>query len=356
MKIALVNVTKPISGTGDGVTEYTYQLYEKLKRSPGVDVDCFYAIEETRRNNLTGLLYTQTLFKQKAIQLAHKDYDIIHITNQEAGFVSKILRKNGSRAKIVTTIHDTMRLRNDLHRGVLQKTYNKLVSGSVADAMKYSDFLIFYESGTLQNAKKLFKFQKYENIALGIRDDLIQKKIPAKRASKKFVIGYLGSFAFSKNVMLILKAANELKSNNRYVFNIYGTGEERDNLLRYKIENELGNVNFLGFAPESRKRQIYDSFDVFVFPALGAPHNFPPLEAMARGVPVIVSKQGEYIPEIRKVCIPAKDETDLARIIMSLDQKGYPNRLKRSAMAYAHSISWSETTRKTLNVYRNLLD
>ncbi len=354
MKIALVNVTKPVSGTGDGVTEYTYQLYEKLRRIKGNKVDRFYAIDETKRNNVAGLLYTQTLFKTKLDKLLKEDYDIIHITNHEAGFVAKAAKKS-SRAKVVTTIHDTMRLRDDLHKGLLQKTYNHFVKKSMTDAIKYSDFILFYDSGTEENTKELFKLKGYENIALGIKDDIVKTKIPKKSKHNKFIIGYLGSFMYSKNVIMILKAAKLLLKEKEYRFRIYGTGAERENLLNYKKENNLSNVQFLGFAPEPKKREIYDGFDVFAWPALGAPHNFPPLEAMARGLPVIVAKSGEYIPEIRKHCILADDEKDLAHIITKLNAKGYDKEFARKATEFARSISWDETARKTMQVYKKVL-
>src|SRR5208282_3258189 len=108
MKIAIVNTTKPISGTGDGVTEYSYQLYEKLKSIKGNKVDLFYSLKKTKRNNALGLLYTQTLFKRRIPELIKGNFDIIHITNQEVGFVAKLVKKDKSNAKVITTIHDTM--------------------------------------------------------------------------------------------------------------------------------------------------------------------------------------------------------------------------------------------------------
>jgi glycosyltransferase involved in cell wall biosynthesis len=355
MRIALVNVTKPESGTGDGVTEYTYRLYEKLRRIKGNKVSLFYSIKETKRNNIRGLLYTQTLFRHKLKPLLEGNYDIIHITNQEVGFVARAVKNSNSKAKVVTTIHDTMRLRSELHKGLMQKSYNVFVSRSIHDAIKFSEFIIFYESGTEENIKKLCRIKNYANIPLGIKDDIIKTKIPKRKKHNRFVVGYLGSFMYSKNVIMILKAARLMLKDKQYQFKIYGTGAERDNLLKYKEDHDLDNVEFMGFAQESKKRQIYDSFDAFAWPALGTPHNFPPLEAMARGLPVIASKKGEYIKEIRANLLLANDEYDLVKTIRSIRENGYDKKFAKKATAYARSISWDETAGKTMSVYRRII-
>ena len=67
-------------------------------------------------------------------------------------------------------------------------------------------------------------------------------------------------------------------------------------------------IEFMGFAPDDKIVQIYDSFDVFVFPSTYEGFGIPIIEAMSRGLPVIINKEGRIPEEVRKYCFEAKDE------------------------------------------------
>ena len=59
MKIALINTIKPAEGTGDGMTEYTYQLYSRFSESNSVDL--IYSVDKLIRNNVK-VLYSRYNF------------------------------------------------------------------------------------------------------------------------------------------------------------------------------------------------------------------------------------------------------------------------------------------------------
>ena len=90
MKIALINTIRPAEGTGDGMTEYTYQLYTRLQKSN--EVDLIYSVDKLVRNNVKGLLYTNTLFKlfcemiiEHYSELYGIDYAILRFANVTGG-------------------------------------------------------------------------------------------------------------------------------------------------------------------------------------------------------------------------------------------------------------------------------
>ncbi|MDE1849816.1 MAG: glycosyltransferase family 4 protein [Candidatus Micrarchaeota archaeon] len=352
MKVAIVNVTKPVSGTGDGMTEYTYQLIKNLGRE-GVRVGSFYALTETRRRNMLGLARAQTLLRNKVAGIIAGNYDIVHITNQEAGFVAKELKKQGYYGRIVTTVHDTMRLRDDLHRGAKQKIYNYLVRHHVKDAMDYSDELIFDEPKTMKELGSFGRFGRYKIVFLGVDERFAAKK--AKRKGPKFVVGYLGSFAHNKNVGFVLRAAELMRNEKGFRFDIYGSGGEIDSLVSYKKANGLENVRFLGFAPENRKREIYDGFDAFVFPTVGEVWSIPIMEAMARELPVIIPRSSDIVGSVREHCLEVKDEKGMASLLSKLRKRGVDSGFVKDAAKFARSLTWRRTARETLKHYRELL-
>ncbi|MDE1851453.1 MAG: glycosyltransferase family 4 protein [Candidatus Micrarchaeota archaeon] len=354
MKVAIVNLTKPVSGTGDGMTEYTFQLVKNMKMIKGVEVVSFYALEETRRRNVVGLVAAQPILGGKVNAIVKGNFDIVHITNQEAGFVARMLKRKGCKAKILTTVHDTMRLRTDLHRGIKQGAYNHMVRGHIRDAVDYSDELLFDEPKTVAELKRFRSFGRYKVVFLGV-DERFLGKVKNSHEGESFVVGYLGSFAHNKNVGFILRTAKLLRKEKGIKFSIYGSGGEIDALKAYKNDNELSNVDFMGFAPEVRKREIYDSFDAFVFPTLGEDFSLPILEAMASGSVVIIPKSSELVGFQRKHCMEANNEKGLASLLIRLKERGPNKSFIRKAAEFARSLTWKETAKNTLAEYKGLL-
>jgi len=356
MRIALVSTIRPTSGTGIGITEYTYQLAEHIKAiDKSIKIDNIYAISKPKRNNVSGLLYTNTIFRLKVKELARKNYDILHITDHEIGFVAKILKKAGSNAKIITTIHDLSRFEKGLHKGITQCIYNKLVQGNIKDAINYSDYLLCNSSQTYETVK--VRFDKKANMRVipnGINDSIINTDIPIKHKDKIFTVGYIGALMKHKNVIFILQAAKWLDT-AEFNFLIYGTGVDMPMLKKFKEVNSLSNVCIKGYLKEKYKVKVYDSFSVFAFPSLYEGFGFPILEAQARGLPVIIYKYGKIPKEVRRYCFEAESPEHMAQIIENLKENGYNEKERKKAIEYARSFTWERTAKKTLNVYKDEL-
>jgi len=356
MKVALVSTVKPSSGTGLGISEYTYQLTKHLKVvDKNLKIDSIYAVSEPKRNNIIGLLYTNTIFKLKVKKLAKQDYDIVHITDHEIGFVAKILKKSGSSAKVVTTIHDLARFEKGLHRGLIQSLYNKLVQGSINDAIKYSDYILCNSSQTYETIESRFgKKANMKVILHGVSEDLLNAKIPSKHKNSIFTVGYIGALMKHKNVIFILKVA-KLLDKSGFRFLIYGTGVDMPMLEKFKEDNDLGNVYIKGYLREEDKVKGYDSFDAFAFPSLYEGLGYPILEAQARGLPVIIYKYAKIPKEVRRYSFEAESPEHMAQIIEELKENGYNEKERKKAMKYARSFTWERCGRETLEAYQKVL-
>ena len=357
MKIALINTIKPEPGSGDGITEYTYQLYSKLKGKNKIDL--VYGVEESKRNDVKGNLIIHSIFKSKIRKLAKSDYDIIHITHQELGFAAKMLKQAGSKAKIIMSVHDLMRLdeheKRDFHKGLLQSTFNYLVSSSIRDGLEYSDMIIFSASTVQKDSTKRFKINNYRTTLLGPKEAFRKATIPKKKRGKYFNIGWIGALAFRKNTIFMLKTALLMKDDDQYKFIIWGSGAEKQNLINFKEEHKLDNVSFMGFAPEKGLMDIYDGFDVFFYPSLEEGSSLPILDGQARGLPAIVYKDNHMDLEVTKYCFAAKDPKDAVGIIKKLAAKGYDAKSRAKSTAYARSFSWDRVAKETYQIYKELL-
>ncbi len=215
----LINANKPEPGTGDKITEYTYQLYRCLSKNKNDKIDLVYAIGETKSSNTIGLIYTNTIFRSTIPALAKKNYDIVHVTNQEVGFAAKILREKWKSGVIITTLHDTLRMRNDLHRGIRQKMYSNLTTLNIRNALETSNMVIFDDEKTREEVKELHQITDDIVIPMGISDSVIRRPLKKRTQKGAFVVGYMGdSLSSNKNLMVLLKAAKLLKSDRSYSF------------------------------------------------------------------------------------------------------------------------------------------
>ncbi|MDE1824980.1 MAG: glycosyltransferase [Candidatus Micrarchaeota archaeon] len=354
MKVAIITLVKPQEGSGDGITEYTHQIHQKLKGK--VYIALIYPLSELKRQDTVGLIYANSLFKLRIKKLAKENYDVIHIAHPELGFAAKILRENGSKARIISCIHDLMRLDKGFHKGVIQGAYNYIVSANIRDAIKYSNFIIFTSSSVQKDVLSRFKqIKHWSTTLLGTKDYFITTRIPKKPKHREFRVGYVGSFAYHKNVIFILKTALQLLKNKEIKFIIYGTGAEKKHLNSYKSEMDLVNVRFMGFAPEEKLLQIYDGFDAFFWPSTGDSSSFPIEDAKARGLPIVVCKKNIFDEEVKNYVFEARDPKHSARILINLKMRGFSKKMRDAELKYAESISWSNTARKTLDIYKKVL-
>ncbi|MGA2800133.1 MAG: glycosyltransferase [Candidatus Micrarchaeaceae archaeon] len=351
MRVALVNIFKPREGSGDGITEYTLQLYKKLKQKHKIDL--VFALDESKRIDIPGRVYVETFFRLAAKKLIEGNYDVVHITNPEIGYFAKKLKKAGVKAKIIVTIHDFVRVVSHSKGGSggLQTMYDYMVTKNTADAINYADFIIFTSSNELAYGKAHYRLPEHSLIFIGAKDLFLNAPLPRRtdRSGKPFTIGYIGGLVPSRHIDFILKTAEILGP--AYRFRIYGTGSERANLLKYKSERHIENAEFMGFAPEKEILKIYDSFDLFMNCSSVDVESLPLEDALARGKPVLISEPNIYDDEVRKRVYQAKTPGHAAEIIKRLKEEGYPVKRQKANLKYEKTVSWAQVARKTEAVY-----
>ena len=116
-----------------------------------------------------------------------------------------------------------------------------------------------------------------------------------------------------------------------------------------------GRVEFTGHLEKSELAALYRGAEALVFPSRYEGFGLPVLEAMASGTPVVATSAGA-IPEVAgdaAVLVSPGDPVALAGgIERALADR---DRLVRAGLERARLFSWTETARRTLAVYRELL-
>ncbi|PIP78395.1 MAG: hypothetical protein COW85_04495 [Ignavibacteria bacterium CG22_combo_CG10-13_8_21_14_all_37_15] len=109
------------------------------------------------------------------------------------------------------------------------------------------------------------------------------------------IVLYLGMIENRKNIIGILRIADEIYSQNKNIkFLLAGKiGYGGDKLLAEILKRE--NVLYLKSVDDQLLKKLYNISSVFLFPSFYEGFGFPPLEAMQSGLPVLVAKNTSLI-------------------------------------------------------------
>ena len=288
-----------------------------------------------------------------SIKLLFEDvsnYDIIHNISQDPIFLLK--KKN---TKLITTVHLSpgqlsVQAKNFKHilwlNSVIKLSYLTI---------KNSDYIIANSTQTKDDIIKFLNINKNKIFItnLGI-DKRYTKRIKNKITGQNIHVGYIGALVPGKQVDFGIKAINYLNDKN-IIFNIWGARLDKE-YYKYLIKlSSNNNIKFEGYAPEEKLVDIYNSFDMFVFPSIYESFGLPILEAQSRGLPVIIYKYGKIPKEVRKYCFEAESPEHMAQIIENLKENGYNEKLGKKATEYARSFTWERCARETLWVCQRML-
>jgi len=104
---------------------------------------------------------------------------------------------------------------------------------------------------------------------------------------------YVGNLKPHKNLLFLLDVYEQLPSelHRRYKLVIAGNHSPYRRTIEKKVKKKdlTNRVKFLGHVPDNLLNDLYRTAHLFLFPSLLEGFGFPPLEAMARGVPVVSS-------------------------------------------------------------------
>jgi glycosyltransferase involved in cell wall biosynthesis len=125
----------------------------------------------------------------------------------------------------------------------------------------------------------------------GIREDLEPKPKP----DNVFRIGYLGQLDHRKRVGLLVEAFKQTDIKGELV--IAGSGPDRQKLKA--MADGDSRIKFLGFIPDDKICDFYNSLDLFCFPTMVEGLGLPIIEAMACGKDVEIQEDC-IIPKILK--------------------------------------------------------
>lgn len=271
----------------------------------------------------------------------------------------------------VVTIHDLILSLFTSQK--MQRWYHKLAYNLVLRrATQQAQRVLTVSQHTKQDLQKILGLdpQKIQVVLNGLSPDF-QPAPDLKRArflvKQKFGLrDYLlttGAARGHKNIPRLLRALAHLKQRKNFAGQLVLVGP-RDEFYQAEIEGliqeyELADlVVQLGFVAEEDLRLLLGAARVFVFPSLYEGFGFPPLEAMATGVPVVTSRASA----LQEVCGSAAeffDPLDVAGMAEKIwrvwGAEDLRVRLIAAGLQQVKKFTWQKTARETYAVYQEVL-
>ena len=337
---------------GDGVERYAFNLYEELIKK-GIKVKFPYPkwteyFSEPFRS-ISGLLAFDIL--SLPFVFRNKEIDIYHAVFPQQGFYSSLLKKRN----FVITAHHIDDL-NDYPGTLRQISFQTFFDSAFSIATRNSKHIIAVSTQTKQELISKFKInnEKITVIHSGVNERFqpLEKKTNGTR-----IIGYIGSLTKRKRVNYLIHVFDILKKNYPKIkcqLEIYGVGPEYRRLSRYG--SKLKDVFFKGFVLEEKIVEIYNSFDVFVFPSQHEGFGLPILEAQRCGIPVLVDGKSKIPYEIKKKTVQCLDKEDMAnKIYLILKDKKFRQKISKQGLEYSKKFTWEKCAQQTIEVYNNVV-
>ena len=119
-----------------------------------------------------------------------------------------------------------------------------------------------------------------------------------------------------------------------------------------------GRVHVTGYLSDEELVGIYAGAELLLYPSIAEGFGFPPLEAMAMGVPVIVSTTN-VLRELYHAAAVTVEPTDCAGLAAAvrhlIENRTAHEERRRLGLALARQFTWERAAQKTLAAYRAAL-
>ena len=307
--------------------------------------------------------------------------DIFFTPNINLAPVSKNCRK-------VITFHDLSFERHPEFFSIKRRLWHKFINPK--KQAQTSDSIIAVSESTKADLVELYGIQpeKIKIIYSGINNKNQKSKIKNQnnkleikniqnkyKLPERFIL-YLGTIEPRKNIIGLIKAFELLKS--KFLRNPPSSSSKKSWQALYKVRNGIKlviagskgwlykdvfkeaqkskrakDIIFTGFINQKDKQYLYKLSDLFVYPSFYEGFGFPPLEAMACGVPTItsnISSLPETVGDAAIMIDPYNVDEIAWAMEMALTDDALRKKLKEKGIKQAEKFSWEKCARETLEV------
>lgn len=178
-----------------------------------------------------------------------------------------------------------------------------------------------------------------------------------KKGGNKIVL-FVGRITLQKGPDYFVQLAKRvLEREPNVYFVMVGSGDMLPQVMKLAAELKISDRFFFpGFLRGAELAQVYQAADLYILPSVSEPFGITPLESLANGTPVLVSKQSgvaEILSHALKVDFWDIDEMT-NQILAVLKHNSLQKTLAEYGRAEVKKITWNNAALKCLDLYRCL--
>ena len=369
MKVAIYTGT--FKRDQDGVARTLYELVDSLLKrgievsvwSPSTSPNSREGLTVHRMPSVPLFLYTEYRFSinfhKIKKEISEFKPDIIHISTPD--YIGYRLMMWGKRKDIpiIAAYHTDF-------PSYLSYFHLNLFSGLVWKYLKR-----FYRKGdsvlvpTAELKKKLSR-KDIRNIRIWSRGIDTEKFNPKYRseelrkkwkAQEKILITYVGRFVWYKDLNVLIDVYKRFKGSNinSVGFLMIGSGPIADDLKK-----SMPDAIFTGYLKDEKLIRAFSSGDIFLFPSKTETFGNVVQEAIACGLPAIVSNIGgcqEIVKRSRagKICEAGEGKNFYDSCKKLIDNKELYQTYKTNGIEYSKHVSWDLINQDLIEHYYNMV-
>ena len=219
---------------------------------------------------------------------------------------------------------------------------------------------IVFKQNLLKSFRKVIESKVHVYPSGGIDSSVFY---PVHVESEKILhLGFVSRIITDKGWKVFLKALKILKKNKiNFKATFAGKGEDESLLIQSLEKSNIKNAVFIGFVQQEKLIELYNKFDLYIFPTLNDSLGLTGLEAMACGTPVVASNvdgPSTYVKDgVNGYLFNVNDPTHLANRIIDYIQLSETQKhdLKEKALITASAYDKSIVTKELLAVIKKLI-
>lgn len=347
--------------TNLGNKVYVIGLYNDIKKR-SIDVtNGVTVIRIPSTSGVKGIIKNRlSLFKEiKQLSLKHP-IDIIEAPDFEApaAFLPRLAKKN------VTRLHGS----HTYFSNERNTTPSKSISFLEGHQLRHSDKIISVSKYTADQTKTLFSLTNNIDVIYNSVETVgLSKHIKSDYQLQKKVI-YFGSLAEKKGVFPLAKAWRDFIARNpewKLEFvgkDVFENGSSNKTIITNILGDSIESINFIDHLDHSQLISSLKNYDFAILPSFSEAFALAPLEAMAVGLPVIVSNMSSG-PELINnevdgwLCDPKDPNTIISSIRKAASSETNREFIAKNALdKISSSFSYQQFLDKNLETYQALLD
>jgi len=292
--------------------------------------------------------------------------DLIHITGpSEVGMLGAGLAYHKSlplAASWHTNVHEYAARRSEWFLRLLPRRHSAATGQKIEDLSMAVAARFYSMAGVLfaPNPELCALLERTANrpchlMPRGVDAELFH---PAKRKrnpeDREFVLGFVGRLSVEKNIALLVQVKDELEQRGvtNFRFLVVGHGGDEGWLREH-----LPSAEFTGVLKGEPLSEAYANMDLFVFPSHTDTFGNVVLEALASGVPAIVTPDGGP-PTIVRDGVTGRVVPDAdfsAAIAAILADPAKHAAMREAARSYALTMSWDSVFEGIYAAYKTIL-